>query len=1023
MISPVSQAQHYDYLLTATDTGSGVTTNNSKAWSDITSVTIDVTNINSLFLTANINMHPDGFNTNGREANYNIYQSDNPSNNSGVIKRQIINNNEAGVESWGIGTLIHVFDVSGLSGNKTFILEQRNNGNSQNGRNVFSFARLVAIALNTNVYGHALSNGSKSLNTYVTTSSSTYSAIPGLTTDTVSLPFKGDIYVALSINSKASAGNTVAQYKLQYSTDNGVTYADLGKPVKRSMYNSWDDGIVSMTAMLRGQEPGNGYKFRVMHQRVSGSATVSSGNANLVAISLSHTGGGYFQTMYSHIETGGSITGVSTPSQSVLSNALTTSSFIGSVKPRVFVSTQYLVEATGLDATSNPVQRMRAQNQLFFSTGGFTIFAEPYYRFIGSNSAFGAGGFIGLTRELGANTTYTGGMNHSIAYISNPDSVEDEVLTTSEVILCAFETFDKQHFLWTGNVSNAWELDANWAYGKAPTSADNDVTIPNVINSPVISGTTTRECGLLTIESGATLQINDNAVLKPSSDIVNNGTIIIGNNSSLLQTAAGADNNSGQGTYEVKRTGNVTDFVYNIWSSPMQSASVSSTFINANPCDLWVFEGATQRWNHDYAVGFSTSCYGNNVVFTSNDVISGGDGMMDAGRGYFAPGNATPTRTFTGKVNNGPISIPIQATTLGNPGGTGWGDDDWNLIGNPYPSAISATAFWNENSVNNARIITGLYFWDEADTTGGYNQNSDYASWNLAGGVNSGNSAKIPTGQIASGQGFWVVANSSTSVVFDNSMRTGLNDQFFKNGVDDNHNLWVSCTSPSGYQNNILVGFNPNSTDGVDADFDAHKLIGNAHIKFASVIDSKEYVIQSLAMVPLQQTKVIPLTVSSDEYGDHVFANYKMQNMSANYQIYLRDNYLGITKDLRVDSMVVSLDPNVNYTHRFELVVVNEMLVDNSGGQTSLATSIDEMNLSTMRVIQNESELIVSNEKGFSGFVKVVDITGKVIWSKSQNTEVNALTIDISNWNNGVYILHVTNQENQVYRTKFMKIK
>ena len=84
-------AQNYDYLLTATDTGSGITTNNSQTWTDITSVTIDVTNINSLFLTANINMRPDGASTNGREANYNIYQSDSTAtNNSGIIKRQIV---------------------------------------------------------------------------------------------------------------------------------------------------------------------------------------------------------------------------------------------------------------------------------------------------------------------------------------------------------------------------------------------------------------------------------------------------------------------------------------------------------------------------------------------------------------------------------------------------------------------------------------------------------------------------------------------------------------------------------------------------------------------------------------------------------------------------------------------------------------------------------------------------------------------------------------------------------------------
>ena len=247
-------AQNHDCLLTATNMGSGVTTDNSKLWTDLTSVTIDVTNISSLYVSASINMRPDGANNNGREGNYNIYQSDNIANNSGIIKRQMIKNAETGVESWGIGTLIHIFDVSGLTGNKTFVLEHRNNGSSQTGRNVYSTARLTAVSLTTNTYGNELSNDCKTLTTYVTTTSSNYVPIPGLATDAISLPFKGDIYVALSINGKATGGNTVAEYKLEYSTDNGATYNDLGKKVKRSMYNTYDDGIVSLTAMIRDQE-------------------------------------------------------------------------------------------------------------------------------------------------------------------------------------------------------------------------------------------------------------------------------------------------------------------------------------------------------------------------------------------------------------------------------------------------------------------------------------------------------------------------------------------------------------------------------------------------------------------------------------------------------------------------------------------------------------------------------------------------------------------------------------------------
>ena len=107
-------AFNYDYLKSVTATGSGTTTDNSQDWTDLTSVSIDLgnntTDTEYVLVTASINMRPDGSNTNGREANYNIYRSDLTTDESGVIKRQIIRNSETGDESWGIGTLVHIFD-------------------------------------------------------------------------------------------------------------------------------------------------------------------------------------------------------------------------------------------------------------------------------------------------------------------------------------------------------------------------------------------------------------------------------------------------------------------------------------------------------------------------------------------------------------------------------------------------------------------------------------------------------------------------------------------------------------------------------------------------------------------------------------------------------------------------------------------------------------------------------------------------------------------------------------------------
>ena len=80
----------------ATATGSGTTS--GIGWSNVTSTTIDVTNVSKVLVTASMNMRSDGANTNTREANYRIYRELAAADNSGIIKREIYSNSETGVE-------------------------------------------------------------------------------------------------------------------------------------------------------------------------------------------------------------------------------------------------------------------------------------------------------------------------------------------------------------------------------------------------------------------------------------------------------------------------------------------------------------------------------------------------------------------------------------------------------------------------------------------------------------------------------------------------------------------------------------------------------------------------------------------------------------------------------------------------------------------------------------------------------------------------------------------------------------
>ena len=76
---------------------------------------------------------------------------------------------------------------------------------------------------------------------------------------------------------------------------------------------------------------------------------------------------------------------------------------------------------------------------------------------------------------------------------------------------------------WTGAVSTDWGTPGNWSPMQVPTAADN-VTIPDVANDPVVTGS--QLANGVTLNTGAILTLADGSVLSVSGNIVNNSATI-----------------------------------------------------------------------------------------------------------------------------------------------------------------------------------------------------------------------------------------------------------------------------------------------------------------------------------------------------------------------------------------------------------------------------------------------------------------------------------------------------------------
>ena len=573
--------------------------------------------------------------------------------------------------------------------------------------------------------------------------------------------------------------------------------------------------------------------------------------------------------------------------------------------------------------------------------------------------------------------------------------------------------------VWNGSVSTDWNVANNWTPSGVPTSL-NCVVIPNVTNDPIISGASFNAYGLnLTILNGATLVMNSSNTLTITDFVKVNPTasFTIKNSASLIQVNNGAVN-IGNIIMERMTTMRKTDYVY--WSSPVQTFSAAA--ISPGTTTNYIY-----KWNPSIA----------NTNGGLGNWVSGNDNPMILGKGYIVRGptafTTTPaafTATFTGKPNNGIIQPQI---TRGNYSGVNYLgnnlftitnlDDNWNLLGNPYPSAINATTFLtnNTNITGNVRLWThgtdialgGSTFY----ATFAYNYtSSDYVSYNGTGSTPPGFNGKI-----GAGQGFFVTMNEATAVTenvtFNNSLRSNTysNSQFYRNNNDNNttdtepeperHRIWLSLVDANNNAATTLVGYVNEATNQQDRMFDAEHVAENG-MGIYSMIDEKAMIIQGRAL-PFNQNDTVPIGVTVTNNGIYNIAISTLDGLFENQsqEIYLEDSEIGIIHDLRAAPYTFTADTGMLQS-RFILRYTNDSLGN------------DNLNANqTFAFITNNTLHIQSKEN--IAEVAIYEVTGKLVKTYQPNQTVNHIESEF-NFAKGVYLAKIKLESGVITAKKLM---
>ncbi|MEA2042946.1 MAG: putative Ig domain-containing protein [Bacteroidota bacterium] len=487
--------------------------------------------------------------------------------------------------------------------------------------------------------------------------------------------------------------------------------------------------------------------------------------------------------------------------------------------------------------------------------------------------------------ELDATPTISGDANAGTI-------ASDETTTFNEFGTGNFFTISSTYIsgilTWDGSVDNVWNDANNWTNGGVPTSLD-EIDIPDVANDPVVS--ISAECGKISLQTGATLSVNAGNSLTVSGDFTMNGTLILKSPANSNASASFIDNGNITGTGEIQVERYLTAYEAHYVSSPID-ADVTN---NANS-DLFTTHSSGEfnpnfhkYYEPEDLNGDPNSAPAGN--FDSNNLVPGwqyahnGEGAaavdLTEGKGYSSWSSGGRTIIYTGTPNTGSFNFSsLMSYTANDQISSSLPEfyDGWNLIGNPYPSAID----WNLVAGTASNIDNGVYTWDGT-------QYASYVNGNPSGGQ---------TNKIAPMQGFFVHATGENpSVTVNNSHRVHSNEPFFKSTKEEQKRLSFRIAG-NGYEDNTVIYTQYAATKDFDGSYDAYKLFSPSwmpNIPHIYTLTDEGQVPVSINAIDInaEEDLEIPLCIAATSEGTYTILLEEFAQFD-NLNLYFEDVQEGI---------------------------------------------------------------------------------------------------------------------------------
>lgn len=478
--------------------------------------------------------------------------------------------------------------------------------------------------------------------------------------------------------------------------------------------------------------------------------------------------------------------------------------------------------------------------------------------------------------------------------------------------------------VWLGNTDNDWNTSANWNSNWVPRDIDN-ITIPNTATSyPTIDAAS--EVDDLTMESNASLKGQENLTI--------NGDL------SIEREISGYSSSSDG---------------WHFLSSPVSNQVIAGSDFEPGYLvdDLYEWGESSELW-----LNFTEGTFG--------------DTHFDVGKGYLVSYDNTDTKVFSGSFNTGSVTKNLSFTA-----GKG---DGWNLLGNPYPSAIDWDLISRSTDVDDAAYIVNPV-------------NGTYKSW--VNGVGD-----IANGEIPVNQGFFVKANSGgQSVTMKLADQVHSSNTFNKSTNTLPENTMKISLNGTDSENNTYVRFKYDATNDFDSHSDAYKLFGFAVIpQVYTQIEDIDYAINSLNFSTEDISIPLGIYLNADE--DLIFDFSGIEGFNSNTRIELEDKFENNIINLREQASYIFRGTASDEAERFLL-------------HFSQVTGLENIEVQGAQVYAVDGRVYIrlEDEASYSQMT-ILDLSGRLISEFS----INRKSLQSFGMNNlkGIYLVQLQGDNGSV---------